>query len=199
MMGRLILASGSESRRRILEEAGIAFEAISPRIDEEAAKKKLASRHATPSEIAVELAKLKAMQVSQEHAGAVVLGADQVLACEGTIYAKAKDLNEAKQILRDLRGRKHELLTAVVLARDGAVLWQYMEPASLWMDELSEAFLDDYVASEGKALLACVGCYRIEGRGRDLFTRVEGNNATIRGLPLAALCEALRTNGVSAR
>lgn len=194
----LVLASGSESRRRMLEAAGVAFEVVPPAVDEEGARASLLAKKASPSEIATALAELKAMSVSKEKQGALVLGADQLLVCDGAIYGKARDMKDAKRILQSLRGRKHELLTAAVIVKNGAPLWQRLETAQLWMRDFSDAFLDSYIATEKEALFTCVGCYRLEGRGGQLFSRVEGDSFTIQGLPLLAALEALREAGVIA-
>lgn len=199
MSGRLILASGSESRRRMLEAAGLAFETVIPAVNEEVTKSVLVAKKVAPSEIAAALAELKAMSVSKKRPGALVLGADQLLVCDGTLYGKAKDVEAAKRILRNLRGRKHELLTAATLVKNSAILWRQVETAQLWMRDFSDAFLDAYVASEGKALFTCVGCYRVEGPGAQLFSRIEGDHFTIQGLPLLAVLEALRKAGAIAR
>ena len=197
MSTRLVLASASESRRRILKAAGIAFEAMTPEVDEEALKRTLTAE--APAKLAMALAENKALSIATHVTDAVVLGADQLLVCEGKLYAKARDKEEAKRILRELRGRKHELVTAAALAKDNAILWRQVETASLWMRDFSDAFLDSYLAKEGDAVLGLVGCYRIEGLGAQLFSRVEGDSFTIQGLPLFALMEALRTQGVIAR
>ncbi len=198
MSATLVLASGSESRRRVLEAAGVAFEVVPPAVDEEGAKASLLAKKTSPGEIATTLAELKAMSVSKKKQDALVLGADQLLVCDGAIYGKARDMKDAKRILQNLRGRKHELLTAAALVKNGAPLWRRLEAARLWMRDFSDAFLDSYIASEKETLFTCVGCYRLEGRGAQLFSRVEGDTFTIQGLPLLAALEALRDAGVIA-
>jgi septum formation protein len=198
MTAPLILASGSASRKRLLAAAGLAFETVFPRVNEEEAKITLAAKQTPPREIAAALAELKAMQVSKERKDAFVLGADQLLVCEGVRYDKAADMESAKRVLRDLRGHKHELITAIVLVKNGAVLWRHVETASLWMRDFSDAFLDTYLAAEGKTILGAVGCYHLEGRGAQLFARIEGDVFAIQGLPLLATLEALRKHGVTA-
>jgi septum formation protein len=199
MSGPLILASGSESRKRMLEAAGIVFETVIPAVNEEETKAALITKKAAPREIAAALAELKAMTVSKRRPDATVLGADQLLVCDGTFYDKAKDLESAKRILRDLRKRKHELVTVATLIKSSAVLWRHVDTAQLWMRDFSDAFLDAYVASEGRALLTCVGCYRIEGPGAQLFSRIKGDHFTIQGLPLLVVLAALREIGVITR
>lgn len=199
MSGPLILASGSESRRHMLEAARIVFETVISAVNEEETKAALIAKKTAPREIAAALAELKAMTVSKRRPDAIVLGADQLLVCDGTFYDKAKDLESAKRILRGLRRRKHELVTAAILIKGSAVLWQHVDTAQLWMRDFSDAFLDSYVASEGRALLTCVGCYHIEGPGAQLFSRIEGDHFTIQGLPLLLVLEALREAGVIAQ
>jgi septum formation protein len=183
----------------MLEAAGVVFENVLPAVEEDKAKAALVAKKTAPSEIAAELAELKAMTVSKERPDAIVLGADQLLVCDGALYGKAKDLESAKRILRNLRKRKHELVTAATLIKNGAVLWRRVDTAQLWMRDFSDAFLDAYVASEGKTLLASVGCYRVEGPGAQLFSRIKGDYFTILGLPLLRVLGALRETGIMAR
>jgi septum formation protein len=199
MSGLLILASGSESRKRMLKAAGIAFETVFPVVNEDETKAALIAKKTAPGEIAAALAELKAMTVSKRRPDAIVLSADQLLVCDGTFYDKAKDLESAKRILQGLRKRKHELVTAATVIKGSAVLWRHADTAQMWMRDFSDAFLDAYVASEGRALLTCVGCYRIEGLGAQLFSRIEGDYFTIQGLPLLVVLEALREIGVITR
>jgi septum formation protein len=142
--------------------------------------------------VAEKLAELKAIAV----AGELVLGADQVLACDGRLVSKAATLDEAAQQLRMLRGRRHVLVSAAVLASDGTPVWRHVEESALWMRDFSDAFLETYLAAEGSAILGGVGCYRYEGAGAQLFARVEGDYFSILGLPLVPLLAALRERGV---
>lgn len=193
MSAKLVLASISESRRRLLKEAGVAFQAIAPEADEEAAKRELSG---APAAIAAKLAELKALSISKRLPDALVLGADQLLVCEGKIYGKARDQSDAQRILRELRGRKHELITASALAKGGAIIWRHNETAQLWIRDFSDQFLEYYLNEEKEAVRNLAGCYRIEGPGAQLFSRIEGDHYTIQGLPLLAVLEALRHHGV---
>ncbi|HXJ02381.1 MAG TPA: Maf family protein, partial [Micropepsaceae bacterium] len=142
--------------------------------------------------IAHALAEAKAMAISEHHRHALVLGADQILLCEGKVFNKALDEAEARTTLLALRGKEHELISAAVMARDGQAIWRRTDIARLTMRDFSDAFLDEYLTAEMPDLLGSVGCYRIEGRGAQLFSSVKGDHFCIRGLPLIAVLEALR-------
>jgi len=187
---RLVLASASASRAKLLENAGVAFTVQPANIDEDAVKTSGLDGRA----VAEKLAELKAMAVP----GALVLGADQVLVCDGRIMSKAATLAEAARQLRALRDKRHTLISAVVLAVDGMPVWRHVEESSLWMRDFSDAFLHSYLQSVGPEILGGVGCYRYEGAGAQLFSRVEGDYFSILGLPLLALLAALRDHGVIA-
>ncbi|HUJ02256.1 MAG TPA: nucleoside triphosphate pyrophosphatase [Rhizomicrobium sp.] len=187
---RLILASASPVRAEMLRHAGVEFDIMPADVDEEALKRSLAS---SPSSVIAEaLAELKALRVSTKYPDAFVIGADQILDFEGEIVSKSKNLAEAGALLRRLRGRAHELVTAAVVAKNGVVLWRHVGKASLLMRAFGDQFLKSYLAAEGESLLAGVGCYRLEGRGSQLFERIEGDHFGILGLPLLPLLAALR-------
>jgi len=134
-----------------------------------------------------------------EDPGTLVLGADQVLAFGSELVSKCATLEEAASLLRRLRGKSHELISAAVLAKDGAPIWRQVDMASLRMHDFSDEFLADYLASEGEGLLSGVGCYRLESRGVQLFEWIEGDYFTILGLPLIPLLTALRQQGILAQ
>ncbi len=191
-----ILASGSESRRRLLAAAGVSFRAIPADVDEEAIKARLL-RAATPvREIASHLARAKALAVSAQHPGALVLGADQTLILDDEVVSKCLDLAAVRHLLERLRGRAHQLIGGHVLVRGGRELWHHVETAKLAMRGFSEAFLDAYLASEGEGLMSAVGCYKLEGRGAQLFASIEGDYFSILGLALQPLLAELRKQGV---
>ena len=192
----LILASTSEARMRLLRNAGVAFEAVAPGVDEAPVKAALLAEGASPREIADALAELKAVKLSARRPGALVLGSDQTIDLEGAIIDKAIDLADAREKLLALRGRRHRLHTAAVIARDGEPIWRAVESAGLHVRAFSAAFLDAYLQAEAGPVLACAGGYRLEGPGVQLFDRVEGDAFVIQGLPLLQVLTFLRLNGV---
>jgi septum formation protein len=189
----LVLASASSARRRMLEQAGVAHRCDPADIDEAAVKRGLEDRPA--AEIALALAEAKARRVAARHPGALILGSDQMLECDGRLYDKPASAAEAREHLCSLRGRTHTLISAAVLLRDGETLWRGADTACLTMRPFTDTFLDAYLAQAGAEVLTTVGCYRIEGQGVQLFTAVEGSHFTILGLPLLPVLEALRTLG----
>lgn len=192
----LILASASAARRAMLEAAGVAVEAVPARIDEAALKAAMLAEAAPPRDIADALAELKATRISARHPGALVLGADQVLVAEGRLYDKPADRRQARAHLSALRGRTHQLLSAAVIARDGAPLWRHVGTARLVMRPFTDAFLDSYLKTMGDGVLDTVGAYKLEGLGAQLFARVDGDHFTVLGLPLLEVLGFLRAQGV---
>ncbi len=191
----LILASTSAARQAMLRRAGLDFAAIPSGVDEAALKQGFAG---TPEELALALAAAKARAVAAAHPAALVLGADQLLVCDGAVFDKPADLVEAAAHLRRLAGRTHQLVTAACVATGGEIAWSHVERATLSVRELSEAFIDRYLAAEGEEILGCVGAYRLEGLGAQLFTCVEGDYFTILGLSLLPLLGFLRGAGALA-
>lgn len=191
---RLILASRSAARRAMLEGAAVPFIVQVADVDEDAIKVRLADHDA--AELAVELARAKALAVSRRDADAWVLGADQTLAFDGGLVSKAKSLEAARERLSSMRGRPHQLHSGAALARNGQVVWSGVDTATLTMRDFSDAFLDAYLTTEGEGLLACVGSYRLEGMGAQLFDRVEGDYFTVLGLPFWPVLAELRRAGV---
>lgn len=189
---RLILASKSAARRAILTEAGVPFTVQVADVDEDALK----TPGVDPVELAVELARAKALAVSRHDAEAWVLGADQTLAFDGGLVSKAPTLGAARERLIAMRGRAHQLHSGAALARNGQVVWSGVDTVEMRMRDFSDAFLEAYLAAEGKALLACVGSYRLEGLGSQLFEAVEGDYFTVLGLPLWPVLAELRRAGV---
>jgi len=191
----IVLASASKVRRALLEAAGLEVLADPAAVDEVAVKESLAAEGASPADIAHALAELKALQVSPRHPGKIVLGADQILDCQGRRFDKPESLDGARAQLRALEGRRHRLISAVVAMRDGHRLWHHSGVAELTMRRFSEAFLDSYLAAAGSSVLSSVGGYQLEGLGAQLFTRIEGDYFTVLGLPLLPLLDFLRLQG----
>ena len=194
----LILASRSAARAAVLRDAGIPFEAVPAAVDEAAVKAAMLAEAAPARDIADALAELKALRGAARAPGRLVLGADQVLVCDGELFDKPQDLADARRQLLALRGRTHELLSAAVVFEAGGPVWRHVGRARLTMRAFSAAFLDRYLAEEGDAVLESVGAYRLEARGAQLFSRVEGDLFTIMGLPLLELLAFLRSRGVCA-
>lgn len=195
-MTEVVLASTSASRRALLQGAGVAFTARSPGVDEAVAKAALLGEGLGPRDIADALAELKAVRIRAE--GALVIGADQTLDFEGELIDKPESLVQARERLQRLRGRSHKLHSGVVVAQGGQPIWREVQTATLWMRPFSDAFLDDYLAREGEEVMSSVGCYRLEGLGLQLFSRIEGDYFTILGLPMLGLLDLLRRHGALA-
>jgi septum formation protein len=194
-MTRLVLASQSATRVRLLKAAGIAFTAVAPSVDERAMEMPLVLRGASPAEIAVALADAKAIDVSESEKDVLVIGADQTLDCDGERWTKPPSLAVAHQQLARLSGRAHRLHSAVAVARNGRVAWRYRDSASLTMRPLSAAAIDAYLGEVGDAARTSVGAYQVEGPGIRLFERIDGDYFTILGLPLLPLLLYLRGEG----
>ena len=193
---RLVLASKSAARRAMLEGAGVPFSVQVADVDEGAVK--TAHDPADAAGLAEELARVKALAVSRRDPEAWVLGADQTLAFNGGLVSKAGSTAEARARLLSMRGRTHHLHSGAALAHNGQVVWSGVDTAAMRVRDFSEAFLDAYLAAEGDALLACVGSYRLEGPGAQLFEAVDGDYFTVLGMPLWPVLTELRRAGVLA-
>ena len=189
----LVLASTSVTRRELLERAGLPVETEKPPVDERQVEE--ASRIVAPERLAARLAAEKALAVSRVRPGRLVLGADQVLACDGRIFHRPRDRHDALAQLRELSGRTHHLHSAGCLARDGEPVTWFHDAAHLSMRPLDDRALNLYLDAVGEQALLGVGCYQVERLGLHLFDRIEGDHTTILGLPLIPLLAALRRLG----
>jgi septum formation protein len=194
----IILASASQSRRKLLQAAGITFRAMAAGVDEAAIKRDHGPSKARCGDLAAQLAIHKALAVAQRHPDALVIGADQILVFEGEAFDKPDSVETARRQLLKLRGGTHSLETAVACARGSDVLWSHVEAPHLTMRAFSSEFLEAYLAAEGQAATETVGGYKVEGRGVQLFEKMTGDYFAVLGLPLFPLLAFLRAQGVIA-
>jgi septum formation protein len=195
MTEHILLASGSPFRRKLLENAGIDFDAIPASTDERAMEATLEGSGASPEDVALVLAEAKALDVSAKNPDAIVIGTDQTLSLDDTIFHKPADMEGARRHLLKLSGKTHHLNSAVVLARNGETLWRHVAVARLTMRKLEPDFIGRYLSRVGDKALSSVGAYQVEGEGIQLFEEIEGDYFTIVGLPLLPLLVALREQG----
>ncbi|OWK29145.1 septum formation protein Maf [Sphingomonas mucosissima] len=192
---KLVLASQSASRRAMLDAAGVPFEAQPAMVDEDAAKAALGA--IPPRDLADALAELKALKVSQRNPQALVLGSDSLAVLDdGTILSKPRDRAQAAEHLAMMSGKRHDLVSAAVIAEGGRPVWRHVDKARMFVRPLSYGFIEAYLDAEWPAISGCVGCYRIEGPGVQLFSRVEGSQFTVLGMPLLPLLGYLRERQV---
>ena len=179
----------------MLEAAAVPFEAMSPGVDEDAAKASL--RHLPPRDFADALAELKARKISARDPGALVLGCDSVVALEdGAMLDKAASRDEAADQLRRMSGTRHHLYSAAVIAEAGQPVWRFVDRVTMHVRPLSETFIQSYLDRDWDQARWCVGVYRVEGPGAQLFSRIEGSHFTVMGLPLLPLLDYLRTREI---
>ncbi|MBP2572714.1 septum formation protein [Agrobacterium tumefaciens] len=192
MKQELILASSSASRQMLMRNAGLTFSVIPADIDERALDEQLERDGASPEDVALELARAKALAVGALHPEALVLGCDQTMALGARVYHKPKTMVEAEAHLLSLSGNVHRLNSAAVLVRHGEVVWQTVSSAELGVRTLSAEFVSRHLKRVGEKALSSVGAYQLEGEGIQLFTSIEGDYFTILGLPLLPLLSKLR-------
>lgn len=195
MPQKLVLASSSGIRRQMLENAGVSFEVSLPRVDEDAVRQSLLAEAASPRDIADALAELKARKVSTRMPEALVLGCDQVLSFDGQIMAKPVSRDDAEQQLRQLRGARHQLLSAAVIYEDGQPIWRFVGTVRLQMRDFSDSFLSAYLDRNWPDISNSVGGYKLESEGVRLFTRVDGDYFTVLGMPLLEILSYLTLRG----
>ena len=183
-MPKIILASKSKVRKKILDENNILNEVKPSNINEDIVKLSLLKENASPEIISKNLAELKANKVSNKHVDDLVLGADSVIDLEGELISKPNDRNEALEILKKLNGKKHYLISSVCISKNGSMVWNHTDKALLTMKKLTEEELKKYLANIQDEILYAYNVYQIEGKGRDLFSSIDGNENTIMGLPI---------------
>jgi septum formation protein len=184
MLNQIILASKSKIRKKILERNKISFKVEPSNVDEDSVKESLLKEKATPEIISKNLAELKANKISQKKPKELVLGADSVIDLNGKIISKPKNREEALQILNNLNGRTHYLISSVCISQNGSMIWNYTDKASLTMKQMEERELKVYLAKISDEALYAYNVYQIEGEGRSLFSKIEGDEDTIMGLPI---------------
>lgn len=195
MNRRLILASGSEIRAHLLRQAGVPFDIVPARVDEEMIRESLLAEEAPPRDIADTLAEMKARKVSEKNPGALVLGCDQVLDHKGALLSKPQTPQDAIAQLRAMRASRHMLLSAAVICEDGKPIWRHVGQVRLYMRDASDTFIADYVARNWESIRHSVGAYKLEEEGVRFFTRIEGDYFNVLGLPLLELLSFLTLRG----
>ena len=196
MSSRIILASASSSRKDMLTRAGVEFEAIPAKVDEDAIKSALISEHAKPRDIADALAEAKARKIAGKHPDALVLGSDQVLDLNGTILSKPESPEEALDQLKSMCSNRHHLLSAAVIYDEAKPVWRHVGQVRLYMRDASDDWLSDYVERNWDSIRHSVGAYKLEEEGARLFTRVEGDYFNVLGLPLLDVLSYLTLRGI---
>jgi len=191
MLNEIILASKSNVRKKILEDNQIKCVVEPSNVDEDSVKDSLLKNNATPEIISKNLAELKANKISQKRNGDLVLGADSVIDLKGKIISKPINRKEALEILRDLNGQTHHLISSVCISQNGSMVWNYTDKASLTMKQMREGELISYLAKISDEALYAYNVYQIEGEGRSLFSKIDGDEDTIMGLPVKKIKEYL--------
>ena len=191
MLKEIILASKSKVRKKILNENNINCSVEPSKVDEDIVKKSLLSEKASPEIISKNLAELKANKISQKIPNKLVLGADSVIDLDGEIISKPTDRNEALKILKNLNGKKHQLISSVCISQNGSMMWNYTDKAELTMRNMSDQELKKYLSKISDENLYAYNVYQIEGEGRKLFSKIKGDEDTIMGLPVKKIKEYL--------
>jgi len=192
---RLILASGSAIRADLLRRASLAVEVIPARVDEDAIKSAFLAEQAKPRDIADALAEAKARKVAARHPDRMVLGCDQVLDFQGTLFSKPETPEDARDQLRRMRGKRHMLLSAAVIYDNAKPVWRHVGTVRLHMRDLSDAYIDDYISRNWESIRHAVGAYKLEEEGPRLFTRIDGDHFNVLGLPLLEILSYLTLRG----
>lgn len=193
---KIILASGSSARQEMLRNAGVCFDVVPADIDEETILQQMQGEGATPQDISLKLAQEKALCVSQDYPDQYVIGSDQVLSMNDTLYSKAKDKKEAHKRLLQFQGQDHYLTSAVCVLQAGNILWSGVDTAMLKMKVINSQAIDKYIEEAGDVVTSCVGCYALESIGVRLFKEIKGDYFTILGMPFLPLLNFLDQKGV---
>ena len=193
MINNIILASKSGVRKKILNQNSINCEVVPANVDEELIKESLLKEKENPRTISKNLAELKANKVSEKRVNKLVLGADSVIDLNGVIISKPKNREEALDILKKLNGQKHQLISSVCISKNGAMIWNYTDAATLTMKQLNLDEIKSYLTKIRDKELYAYGVYQIEAGGRSLFSKIDGNEDTIMGLPVKQIKEYLNT------
>ena len=193
-MVKIILASKSKVRKQILDKNNIRSEVEPSNVDEDSAKKSLLSENASPELISKNLAELKANKVSQKKIDLMVLGADSVIDLDGMLISKPENRAEAMSILKKLNGKKHNLISSVCISKNGSMIWNYTDRAVLTMKKMTDVDLKNYLSKISDEKLYAYNVYQIEGEGKNLFSKIEGDENTIMGLPIEKIKEYLNNH-----
>lgn len=199
MLPSVILASSSTARKSLLQNAGVEFEVLAARVDEEAIRDALVFDGASPTDLADALAEMKARKISEKRPDDLVIGCDQVIDFEGRIISKSGTRDHLKQQLKEMRGKRHDLLSAVVIYEGGKPVWRYVGKARLTMRDLSDSYLEDHLDRNWQDVRHAAGGYMLEGEGVRLFSNVSGDYFTVLGLPLIEVLSFLSQRGVIAK
>ncbi len=191
-MYRIVLASNSKVRKKILDENEIECKVLPSNVDEESVKESLIKRKATPEIISKNLAELKANKISLKLSDNIVLGADSVIDLSGELISKPKDRVEALEILKKLNAKTHNLISSVCISKNGSMIWNYTDKAALTMKDLTDKQLKEYLSKIPDEALYAYNVYQIEGEGKSLFSKIEGDQNTIMGLPIKKIKEYLK-------
>ena len=195
-MNRLVLASGSKARLMMLQNAGVDCEAVASMIDEDGYKQAMKAEGASAMEAAETLAEMKALRMYRQRPDAIMIAADQMLECNGIWFDKPQDRDQTRAQLQALRGKRHQLVSAAVVYKEGSRIWGKIDTAHLTMRNFSDDWLEWYLDQAGEEIFHCVGGYQLEGLGAQLFTEVKGDYFTVLGMPLLSLIGFLRDHGV---
>ena len=192
MKQKIILASESQIRKKLLLQAKVNFQSIAAKIDEDTIKESLKNEGAKPKDISDALAEYKAIRVANNFPTDLIIGCDQILVCDNEIISKARTLNDAKETLKLLRGKSHQLLSSVVIYDNNKPVWRTTSRAQLFMRDFTDEYLEYYIKTSGTDILSSVGCYLLENNGVNLFNRIQGDYFTVLGFPLLEVLDFLR-------